>query len=78
VDASRYGAKVRYGVLPAGEIWKLCCETPLLGRFDGQNAALCARRRAACQPMGRGVDAELHVLDVDGEFRQADPASFGH
>jgi hypothetical protein len=76
--SDRFGAKIRYGVFPVGETWKLCCETLVLARFDTQHAAIAAGKRAACEAMGSGFDAELHYLSIGGELQQADPASFGH
>jgi hypothetical protein len=78
MDLGRHGTKLRYGVFATGELWKLCCDAQVLGRFRSQNAALSAGRRAACQAMGSGFDAELHFVDVGGELRRADPSTFGH
>jgi hypothetical protein len=56
----------------------LCCEQHHLGRYSSQLDAISAGRRAACQAIGSGFDAELLIMGVDGELRSADPASFGH
>jgi hypothetical protein len=71
-------AKVRYGVFQIDSQWMLCCEQYHLGRYSSQLDAISAGKRAACQAMGSGFDAELLIMDVGGELRQADPASFGH
>ena len=71
-------AKVRYGVFQVNSQWLLCCEQHHLGRYSDQVEAIAAGKRAACQAMGSGFDAELLIMDVGGELRHADPASFGH
>jgi hypothetical protein len=71
-------AKVRYGVFQVDSKWLLCCEQHRLGRYEDQMSAVSAGRRAACQAMGSGFDAELLIMDVGGELRKADPASFGN
>jgi hypothetical protein len=71
-------AKVRYGVFHVDQQWMLCCEQHQLGRYDEQHEAVAAGGRAACQAMGSGFDAELLIMDIGGELRRADPATFGH
>jgi hypothetical protein len=71
-------AKVRYGVFQVDAQWLLCCEQHQLGRYADQPSAISAGKRAACQAMDSGFDAELHIMDPGGELRRADPASFGH
>jgi hypothetical protein len=70
-------AKVRYGVFQIDSQWLLCCEEHRLGRFSSRLDAISAGKRAACEAMGSGFDAELFIMDA-GELRQADPASFDH
>jgi len=69
-------AKVRYGVFQVDGQWLLCCAEHHLGRYPDQVAAVAAARRAAGQAIGSGFDAELLIMDTDGELRRADPASF--
>ena len=71
-------AKVRYGVFQVESQWLLCCEQHNLGRYNDQSDAIAAGKRAACQAMGSGFDAELLIMDIGGELRRADPATFGH
>lgn len=71
-------AKVRYGVFQMNAQWVLCSEKQHLGRYADMPSAVSAGRRAACQAMGNGLDAELHIMDIRGELRRVDPASFGH
>jgi hypothetical protein len=71
-------AKVRYGVFRVDSQWLLCSEQHNLGRYDDQLDAIAAGKRAACQAIGSGFDAELLIMDIGGELRRADPASFGH
>ena len=64
-------AKIRYGVFPDGQKWKLLREDQVLGHYDTQELALEAGRMAArteiCQ-----ADVQLDVLDYYGELRRAD------
>ena len=71
-------AKVHYGVFQVGSQWLLCCQEHNLGRYADQSDAIAAGKRAASQAMGNGFDAELLIMDIGGELRRADPASFGH
>jgi hypothetical protein len=71
-------AKVRYGVFQIDSEWLLYCEQHHLGRYADQPSAISAGKRAACQAMGSGFEAELLIMDAGGELRQADPASFGN
>jgi hypothetical protein len=72
----RYGTKARFGVFAVGAEWRLCCKDHQLGRYDTQTAAIAAGQRAAFQAAGSGFAPELHFVDICGELRQADPASF--
>jgi hypothetical protein len=71
-------AKVRYGVFQIDSHWLLCCEQHRLGRYADRQSAISAGQRAACQAMGSGFDAELFIMEIDGELRKASPASFGN
>jgi hypothetical protein len=71
-------AKVRYGVFQVGKQWLLCCEDHHLGRYIDQPSAISAGKRAACQAMGSGFDAELLVMSIGGELARVDPTAFGH
>jgi hypothetical protein len=71
-------AKVRYGVFLIDSQWLLCCEEYNLGRYVDRSAAVSAGKRAACQAIGSGFDAELLVMGVGGELRRVDPAQFGN
>lgn len=71
-------AKIRYGVFQVDSQWLLCCEDYNLGRYVDQSTAVTAGKRAACQAMGSGFDAELLVMGVGGELSRVDPAQFGH
>ena len=78
METGRFGAKVRYGVFQIDSQWLLYCEQHRLGRFPYQSAAVSAGKRAACQAMGSGFDAELLIMDLGGELRPVDRAAFGH
>ncbi|HEY3815351.1 MAG TPA: hypothetical protein VGL66_19190 [Caulobacteraceae bacterium] len=54
--------------------WMLYCEQHRLGRYSNQQDAISAGERAAGQALGSGFDAELHIMEIGGEFRKADPA----
>ncbi len=71
-------AKIRYGVFPDGQKWKLLREDRALGSYDTQELAIEAGRMAARAELP-GVDIQLDVLDYYGELRRADvrPAGGG-
>jgi hypothetical protein len=70
-------AKVRYGVFQIDSQWILCCEDYRLGHYSNRLNAISAGQRTARQAMGSGFDAELFIMDVGGELRQADPTWLG-
>ena len=75
---AREVAKLSYGVFPLEDQWRLYCQAYQLGRFRNQAEAISAGKRAVCEAMGSGFDAELLIVDVGGELRRADPGSIGH
>jgi hypothetical protein len=65
-------------VFQVDEHWLLCCDQHHLSRYADWSSAISAGKPAACQAMGSGFKAELFIMDIGGELRRAEPASFGH
>ena len=70
--------KVRYGVFPQDRQWLVCSEKQHFGRFVDRSSALAIGGRAARIALAPEIDGELYIVEIGGDVKRTNPASFGH